>query len=285
MPLIFFAENNELFVSKDLDGNLDSNKTYQLVSINGHSSGAIISKMLDYRPSDGYNQTFKYKLINSHTWFDKMYSYYFDTDSLKNIVLYENNSDTLRITRSLIPLKETPKANNSPISKKYSKYISLSYDSTKTLASLSIKSFSGFPILGKLASDNRYHKILKKLKNEKIPNLIIDLRNNTGGDALSGYSLASNFIDSDHTIYIQKHKGQIFKYANPGSRLSVVMNAMFGNLFSGRMPLFHDHMSKVKIKSKKKVYHGNVYILINGFTLSTASNVASIFKHKTDVYN
>jgi hypothetical protein len=280
-PVFFYAQNDELFVIKDLEKKIDVNKKYKVLSINGNTSESIINKMKDYRPSDGYNSTFKYQLINSASWFSKMYEFYFDSDSIKTINLIDSVYNSIQIKRNLILIEKHNTTNNTANDYQFGKSVKLNFHENN-IAVLKINSFSGVPLFGKYINGNHYKKALKAIGDNSMKTLIIDLRNNTGGDALSGYRFVSHFIDEKHRVTIQHHKGEIFKYATFKSKSELVLSLFLGNLFSGRIPQFKDRKSYVKIKPRKKIYKGKVFVLTNGLTLSTASNVASIFKHKTD---
>lgn len=280
-PVFFYAQNNDLFVIKDLENEVDIQKQYKVLSINGNSSATIITKMKDYRPSDGYNSTFKYRLINSASWFSKMYEFYFDSDSIKTITLIDSANNSIQIKRRSIPIENYHDTNEKVYDSQFGKSTKLKFHKNN-IAILEISSFSGSPILGKYINGNHYKKALKAIEDNNTQTLIIDLRNNTGGDALSGYRFVSHFIDEKHKILIQHHRGEIFKYAIFKSKTGLILNSFLGNLFSGRIPLFKERRSYVKIKPREKIYTGRVVVLTNGITLSTASNVASIFKYKTN---
>ncbi len=280
-PLRFYAQQGELLVTKDLENELDINRQYKVLSINGNTSTSIITKMMDYRPSDGYDNTFKYKLINSDSWFSKMYEFYFDSDKIKTITLIDTAFNSIQIKRKFIPIEVKNNTNEYIYDSKFGKSVKLKFYENN-VATLKISSFSGFPIIGKYINGNHYKKALKEVEENNTQTLIIDLRNNTGGDAMSGYRLVARFIDKTHRIIIRNHKGKVFKYATFGSKIGLVLNSFLGNLFSGRIPLFKERKSYVRIKPRENIYKGKVIILINGTTLSTASNVASIFKYKTN---
>lgn len=280
-PLLFYAQNNDLFVIKDFEKEVDVNKRFKVLSINGNTSASIITKMKDYRPSDGYNSTFKYQLINSASWFNKMYEFYFDSDSIKTITLIDSINNSIQIRRKLIPIEKNIAVSEKGYGSQFGKSIKLKF-SENNIAILKISSFSGLPVFGKYINGNLYKKALKAIEDNNTQTLIIDLRNNTGGDALSGYRFVSHFIDKKHKILIQHHKGKAFKYATFKSKIGLVLNSFLGNLFSGRIPLFKEQKSYVQIKPREKIYTGKVLVLTNGITLSTASNVASIFKYKTN---
>lgn len=283
IPFKLYANESNLWLEKDYTDSLSIAKNYRLLAINGHTANSILTKMKEYRASDGYNESFKYGLINQDKWFGSVYQFYFDSDTIRTYKLVSKDLDTIRIKRN--NSSEIPEIENSVSVKniKYDRNISVEFDSINHIAILKIKSFNGSPVIGKMINKNRYKKVLKLIKKKGYANLVIDLRNNTGGDAASGYSLLSFFVQENHSIIIKKQKGKIFKYAIPSSKLGSIFNFLAGNLFASRYPTFKARVSKARVrKSKKHNFEGHLFVITNGFTLSTASNVTSLFKHKTN---
>lgn len=280
-PLCFHAINDELYVTKDFNDKLDVTKKYKVLAINGNKSKYIIKTMTDYRSSDGYNKSFKYQLINSSSWFNMMYEFYFDSDSIKMITLVDSMLDSIKVVCRMLDTTPVKDKKGIDYDTHFGDYTKIKYFEEK-VALLKISSFSGLPIIGKMINDNHYKKALKEIEDKNIQTIIIDLRDNTGGDAMSGYRFVSHFINEKHKVLIQHNKGNTFKYATLKSKIGLVLNAILGNLFSGRTPQFKDGKSYVSIKPKSKIFSGDVYVLTNGLTLSTASNVTSIFKYKTN---
>ncbi len=281
-PLTFYAAGKNMFITKDLDNLLDVTQPLKLLDINGNTSEDMIAKMLEYRASDGYNTTLKYQLINSSKWFSLMYSFYFDADTVKNIRFVNSHQDTLQITRKLKKITPRKTKAKKDYDSKFGKNVFIKYYNDEDIAVLKIKSFSGAPIVGTIKNNNKYKKALKEIEERKIKNLIIDLRYNTGGNAMAGYQLVSRFVNEKHRVNIQYHGGGIFKYAIFGSKVKLVLNSIVGPLFSERTPTYREGKSYINIKPQKRIYTGKVYVLVNGLTLSTASNVASFFKYKTN---
>ncbi len=280
-PLSFYAKDKRLFIIRDVDSLLDVSQSLELIDINGHSSEEIITKMLDYLPADGYSTTLKYILINSPRWFNMMYSFYFDSDTVKQIRFVNSLQDTVKMTLNL-----------RDISTKKAKKVTEDYDSKfgdnvlikyykNDIAVLRIKSFSSFaPVYGTMVNVHRYKKALKEIEKRKVRRLILDLRYNGGGDGQSGYKLASRFIKEKHRVNIQYYGWGIFKEAVFLSKIKLILNFFLGDLFSLRIPTFKEQRAFITLRPKPMLYSGKVYVLVNGLTASTASTVASILKHK-----
>lgn len=282
IPFELYVNKTDLWIKKDYADSLSIAKEYRILAINGHTAKSILSKMKEFRAYDGYNKSFKYALMNQEKWFNKVYQFYFDSDTIRTYKLVSKDLDTIRIKRK--NRNKISKLENAIGEKNvmYGKNISVAFDSINRIAFLKITSFSGFPVFGKIINKNSYKKALKLVKNKGYTNLAIDLRNNTGGDAASGYALLSFFVQENHSITIKKQKGKIFRYAILSSKIGSIFNFLVGNLFASRIPTFKAGVSKAKVRKNKKIYFdGNLFVITNGFTVSTASNVASLFKYKT----
>jgi hypothetical protein len=66
LPLEIFVDvkNQKVLISKNYSENKGIKRGVELVSINGTPISAILNKLLDAIPSDGYNQTEKILLLN-----------------------------------------------------------------------------------------------------------------------------------------------------------------------------------------------------------------------------
>jgi C-terminal processing protease CtpA/Prc len=94
--------------------------------------------------------------------------------------------------------------------------------------------------------------------------------------------LLSFFVNENHYITVNKNKGEIFKYAIASSKMNSILNFLGGNLFASRHPTSNARESISRLKSSKKYcFKGNIFVVTNGFTVSTASNTAALFQYKT----
>ena len=108
---------------------------------------------------------------------------------------------------------------------------------------------------GRKKFDKFLDSIFGVLKTKKIKNLIIDLRNNRGGNNMLGYDL--------------------FQYISP---VSFKFNDKI-LIREGNNIKIIDHIELVKLKKNPLRYDDNVYLLINHQTFSSASEFSWAFKH------
>ena len=124
---------------------------------------------------------------------------------------------------------------------------------------------------------NLKNKIFKKLNQDSIQNLILDLRSNGGG--LSQDYIAGFFTDSSYVYESLQYKGKTRlnrHYCNPfnSQRLAVLTVRIASK--------FHKKPFEFKTKPRKNRFKGQLYILTNGMTFSAASNLTSTLKEHSD---
>jgi C-terminal processing protease CtpA/Prc len=116
---------------------------------------------------------------------------------------------------------------------------------------LSILKVSSFEIMDMEAYLTLLDTTFQALEKESIPNLVVDLRDNSGGHPIFAAQLLSYLTDQEFT-YFQR---------NPDV-------ADFEPLYNSMLP-------------NKNHYDGNLYVLINGASLSTTGHLISLLKYHT----
>ena len=115
--------------------------------------------------------------------------------------------------------------------------------------------------------------VFEDMAEKKIPQLILDVRNNSGGSSKAVERLISYFSHSDYALY-SKSQIKVSAYSKAYNRdrhkdiYGQICNLPDGSLFD---------MGENTIKSNRartNLYHGEVIILVNGKTYSGASTFA-----------
>lgn len=116
---------------------------------------------------------------------------------------------------------------------------------------------------------------LKAVDNDSCQNLIIDLRNNYGGNGNIASFLISHFIDSSFVIDFEKKSNEI--------QYKKYFGGQQGLLISNRKTQKNEEtmVYSFPVKAAKKL-NKNLFVLINSGTFSAAAYAASVLKYKCD---
>ncbi|MCG8700542.1 MAG: S41 family peptidase [Bacteroidales bacterium] len=152
----------------------------------------------------------------------------------------------------------------------------------KTTGSLWIKDFA----MDKGEFKNRVHKIFQQIQHDSISNLIIDLRDNPGGNSELAEVLISYIYDkpykSNSQILIKRSeqyhsylKGYFSWWFRPFLRFIKQIND-YSNTPIG--DIYIDTKGGKNVVNRNYRFHGKKYLLINSNTFSTALGFATVFK-------
>lgn len=216
----------------------------EILNINGKDINIIINVLLDNISSDGQNLTYKYYKINY--LFPQLYYYYID-DSEEFIITYKN-SKTGKIDKAKVPgvlLPQVFTKNKLPHALPLddqiieNKYAILKVPSFEFYKGNEIYNFKTY-----------LNDFFKRINENGITNLILDLRYNKGGNPICSTYLLSYLI-SKQTPYFDPN----FAFGE-------------GNL----------KKDLLQIKPANNCFKGNLFILINGGCFSATGHLCSVLK-------
>lgn len=272
----FVVDSNRLFVLNNLSTDTTIRSGDEIININHSSVPTILRTIFSIYSSDGLNTTYKKQGIK-YNWFKYYYSFCYGYQA--NYVLDVKNaqgiisSHTLQCISSLkdtliLPTKTTVESIHET---KFCHFYLL--NDNNNIAIMDIDGFKG----------RGWRKFTKRsfttLKERNIKNLVIDLRDNGGGEIMDGLNLLS-YLNSQITVLPFDRKPNLlpfnFRYKmGPFTRFSPIL---FSTLLPQRFKngrLQHYFFSF----SKKNNYNGNVFVLINGKSFSMSGVVASYLKY------
>ncbi|HWB25203.1 MAG TPA: S41 family peptidase [Chitinophagaceae bacterium] len=215
----------------------------EIMSINGLPASEIMHTLLIRQVRDGNNETYPVWILNN--WFREYYSYIFGHPALFNITYktgdgnYENVNMPALSKDSIVYYMQQKYADR-VVTKKDGQGIFLETNEKLNTAVLTIKTFDGDQLRDDYNQNFRdemynYFSVIRKANIQK---LVIDLRDNQGGDPENGILLLSFLL---HDPFTMVYKGP----------------------FSGvNKPL-------------KEAYNGKLYVLINGGSFSVTGMVSS----------
>lgn len=208
----------------------------EILSINGENVNGIKKKLFEYLSSDGSIVSKKHWILN-YGGFPLLYSWVYGRVDSYTLDYKDEKGEVKQLSIDADYL------NNSQCmaySQEFDEYLDLEFLPNST-AILTIRSFHNKKLL---QTEEDFKKFLfysfKKIKDQGINKLIIDLRYNTGGENANGAQLYSYLTDRPFQFSSDPVSGPVWDYPSANN------------------------------------YQGKVIFLINGLSFSTTSNFAAI---------
>lgn len=237
---LHFSNGKAFYISGSTEGGDSIKPGQEIFSINDITVDQIIAQTFLFIPAEGYNTTTKYNFLNKR--FNEFF--YWLSDSEEFIVRFYAEGTIQSMIVPASPFKDVPMEYQNTEAEVDYKF----FDETDT-GMLKVPSFG-------IRNMNRYFfhldSIFKDLGTRNAQNLILDLRDNTGGHPIYAAQLFS-YLTSKNFIYFKRNE-EVEEFE----------------------PLY-----KVMNPSKLN-YNGNLYVLINGGCLSTTGHLISLLKFNTD---
>ncbi|MCB0547619.1 MAG: hypothetical protein KDD19_08520 [Phaeodactylibacter sp.] len=245
-PFNLFWDGSDLFIRKNYSSNSEIHEGAKIISINGVKSQELIQFMLHNMMRDGNNYNYPIWVINNY--FFEYYSYFYGCPAIFNLELKDlDGSDSVFNVNGLPKselLRRIRYCNPSE-----SKGIYIDFDLDNSVAILTIEDWHN-NILRKYYKQNfkkEISRIFRQINQYQINNLIIDVRDNQGGDPKNSRFLLSYLLDRPFELV------EGYKKVNGDS------------LVSTRGPQMGYH------NPKKERFHGTVVVLINGGSFSNSA--------------
>lgn len=248
----------------------------------------IIRRCFKHLPEDGYAQNLNYIRLSSN------FPYYYENiigPSNAYTLTYSNGSAFQQrySVNAFVPVKDTGVAVKAKTAVKKpapprttnQRYRSLTIDSTGKYAYMAIHTFNR----GNLSPFIR--QSFRTLRKQKVPHLIIDIRNNRGGKIRLS-TLFTKFISDTpfrvaDTVYANKNTLKPYTRHFKGRWLNNIQ--LFFTTHKKKDGLYHmGFFNRRLYKPKKKNhYNGKVYVLTGGPTFSAATLFANTVKGQQHV--
>lgn len=231
--------DSRLYVSDPLVNSDELSVGGEILSINGKSINEIKTGIYKHISSDGYNEGFPKEIFNAY--FTAIVAYYFNFPNRYEIVV-KNRKNPIRLRQLKKQYKYKPRVN--PKDKCQDK-LCLEIMANKGIAKLTVRSFAyygdRFDIFKTFVD-----KSLKEIQSEKIENLIIDLRLNSGGSDTAGSYLLEHIANRPFIYFAEESTGS--------------------------------YERKQETKPSKHGFQGGTYILMDGNGTSTTGHFLSLVK-------
>jgi hypothetical protein len=291
-PLNVKAWSDTVLVTSNISRR-DSNimRGVVLKAIDNKPISVIVDSMFQYIAGDGYNTTHKYQSISNGGVFRSMYGSIYGLKS-RIPVEYIDTAGTLRksdLSLGILPI-DTARLRRErlhPTPKRIRKKMALHslrnmrIDTSLNTAFLEVNTF---------ASGNHlrpfFRSSFKKMRQQKIQNLVVDMRGNGGGSVILSNLLTKYIADKPFkiadTLYAMKRKSSYHSHMKNYLPSRLFLLFLTHKKGDGRYHFTHYENKYFKPK-KKNNFNGSTYILIGGNTFSAATLFTKALVDQPDV--
>ncbi len=274
-PFRLYHRNNKSYVYADLSDEQVIGAGREILKINGRTMEEILTEMIGYTSVDGFNTSIAYYGLG--VAFSRRYAYYFGTPAVFEIEYVDANNKirTTSIKGQKAPLLNQRRAKHA----KPKPEEIISFSITNEIAYLRITSFQP-----KSASNfkKQIRNAFKEIKENEVPNLIIDVRDNGGGYGEAANEVLSYLIST--VVHPYKDEYALVKEI-PYERY--YEKDFFFKHFK-RQPLekkgrtYHiKNITSQKIQPKKTNFHKKLFILQNAASASATGEFLGLAKSYT----
>lgn len=264
-----------------------------ITGINGIRNSVLLDSIFQFISIDGYSDNLKSQLVsfNFPVWYQSVYGLdstytiqYIDTNGKEENAIIKNfkPEDTTRKTRLSQPntnLVKKPSGKETRKAKLLNKR-NMKLDDSLHTAFIHLATFNG----GRLRTF--FRKSFRAVEHHHIKNLVIDIRENGGGNVdqyvlLTKYLADSTFKVGDTVAAVScniKYK----KYIQSSLFYSFLMRLSTRKMKDGR---YHQHyLETCYYKPKKRLhFNGHIYLVQGGFTFSASAMFAAALKNQHNV--
>jgi C-terminal processing protease CtpA/Prc len=231
--------NGKLYVLKNRSGDNTILPGAEILSIDNKPASELIKNFSDEWPSDGYNQTYKIGRLNLNDFPSRYYFTYGLKEQLTFTVKQHGKIKTCKLS-----VRTRPKPKSDANGVITSSYYILSRERTACVM------VSGF-----VNASDPFVTLFKTIKKQGVKYLILDLRNNMGGDYIQMVKLYGHLIKKP--AYFSNIKMGVLN-----STQKAIARSM-------------DYGTKTPILPDSNHFDGKVYVMINGVTFSAATLLAA----------
>lgn len=269
---VFIDEDNRVFITRNLSGNQYLTPGSELKAINSRPIDEVIQTLFRAMPSDGYNLSEKRLLINHRFafWYQTMV----DVEDRYTLTLFRDGQ-TLDYEVCGVTAEAFPSLN------------SLEHNYKKALG-FEVKDGTGFLTIHSFAHSNirrsrqHFRKFIKnafiELKEQKIKNLVIDLRYNTGGTDANAAYLATYLFDKPFRYWDRiEITGPVARYMNGAVKFFYCKPTQRDSMYLWTRCRFTREFDFYETQQPaKNHFEGQVYLLTNGFCMSSCSDFIAV---------
>lgn len=259
-----------------------------ITSINGRSNRSLLDSMFQFISADGYSENYKSQIVSLN--FPAWYKIVFGLDSSYQIKYIDSTGKAATtIIKNFIPKKDTAEQaakQLQPLSRNQKRKINLQnkrfmqMDTSINTAYIRLTTFGN----GKLRTF--FRRSFKKLRMQSIQNVVIDLRENGGGNVQKSILLTKYLADTafkvGDTVAAVSRSFKYGKYIRSSFWYWFPMHFGARKMSDGRI---HQHRMETHYFEPKTHNHfnGNIYLVQGGYTFSASTMFISALKGQHNV--
>ncbi len=256
-PFNVYWFHDSLYISMNLSEDTTLKEGTVILDINGNSAKEIMDYLLARQVRDGNNNQYPIWILN--TYFRAYYGFHFGYPKTYTLTIKSGNNppetkQLKALPRALIAQHKTARY---PAQKKESYFY---MDTANHTGIFTLKDWEEKGLKG------RIDEVFAQLKSLKAANLIIDVRDNQGGDFNPAIQLLSNLLKEPFEYFSD------LKSVAGMSDSGLILKTQTGKILGTQKPV-------------KNPYTGKLYVLINGGCFSnTASFCSRIEYYKRGIF-
>ncbi len=283
-PFAMYLDKDEMYVLRNVSNDKEIQPGTIIKSINGKKASDVVQEMIDHISRDGNNTSFPKEKLNFD--FSKYYAIFIETPKVFNLEIVDTEGKEKEIQVEGLTSTEILKHSKEryPNLKKKSNSKPLVFTIKDGIGLLTITSFDkqGIKKEGQKYKDF-FNETFAQIKNAKLKNLIIDVRDNGGGwpevvvdlhRYLSDQPFEPNVFS--HTITKNLPNRKHYRYG-----FWEYLELRFSLRLKKKGEIYQvNRKSKTKsFPPAEDIFTGDLYVLINPFSLSATCSFLGMLKN------
>lgn len=290
LPICVKILDKKVFLINDIENH--KTKGWQVSKINGEDIDAILNHFLSIEPADGYNITSKYRWIEKA--FSRYYTRYYNATKTFSLELIDPKSNQKTVLENIAAYNYKNFANfYKKIAETIPNYAfkdaaTFTVDENTSTATLTVNTFN----LGNFKDKRKgFQDFLannfKKISDQKIKHLILDIRRNEGGEQGMEDHLLSYLTNQEYKKYkyveIPGFTYSFLEYTDYKDQKEVLIKELQKDFYQSTDGRFLNSIGHYAgEKPNPNNFKGDIYILISGLTFSGGSEFAALAKNYTN---
>ena len=271
------------YLFKDFSEKGDFIRGSELLSINGQPISEILDLMLPFIPRDAHVQTSRYRRMERTAYFGSLLNFLFGPTASYTITYKEPASQEIKkITVKGIKAKDLTGIHAGRYPDEARELPPIQLEFKGGVAVLTVRTFgSGAFKNANISYPTFLRNAFIEFEEKGVQNLIIDLRDNGGGDDAYGKILFAHLIDKPFRYYehlrVNRAEFSFFEYTDIPPEQRNFQQQLKKNEAGTYDLIFHPNLGEQK--PIPPIFKGKVYILINGNSFSGTGECTSLIHY------